>query len=262
MAQPRVNDAVRHPTEKAQLHVADTAVCHRTTRHQPTPRFNARTSVLMNANLKSNRNRWLWTVIGSIAFAILSGLGMSNMDYYPGAFLWGLSASGWSVIGFPILMAIGFVSTMPFNWLADRGKPRFALIIGAGCYALFFGLELRHSTPSARASWALGQELPATTTILALKRHDTFNDGFFVHAKLSMSRADMEQIVSGDEWIRSITSDRFASLFPDDRFPQLTSSLDDEYVNQLAFRTDTAQLFYAPDEDLLYVTRHSRSSEP
>jgi len=54
------------------------------------------------------------------------------MDYYPGAFLWGLSASGWSVIGFPILMAIGFVSTMPFNWLADRGKPRFALIIGAG----------------------------------------------------------------------------------------------------------------------------------
>ncbi|HBE65021.1 MAG TPA: hypothetical protein DDX19_20160 [Rhodopirellula baltica] len=108
----------------------------------------------------------------------------------------------------------------------------------------------------------MGQELPATTTILALKRHDTFNDGFFVHAKRSMSRADMEQIVSGDEWIRSITSDRFASLFPDDRFPQLTSSVDDEYVNQLAFRTDTAQLFYAPDEDLLYVTRHSRRSEP
>ncbi|WP_286766201.1 MULTISPECIES: hypothetical protein [Rhodopirellula] len=216
----------------------------------------------MDANPKSTRNRWRWTVIGSIAFAFSAGLGMSNMDYYPGAFLWGLSASGWSVIGFPILMAIGFVSTMPFNWLADREKPHLALIIGAGCYALYFGLVLSHSTPSARASWALGQELPADTTILALKRHDTFNDGFFVHAKLSMSRAVMEQIVNEDEWIRSITSDRFASLFPDDRFPQPTSSLDGEYVSQLAFRTDTAQLFYAPEEELLYVTRHSQISEP
>ncbi|KLU07689.1 hypothetical protein RISK_000206 [Rhodopirellula islandica] len=161
-----------------------------------------------------------------------------------------------------MLIAIGFVSTMPFNWLAMRGAPAFAIVTAAACYGLLFLFAASNSTPTARVTWALGQPIPRRAALLAVRQHDTFNDGYFVHAKLSMPKSDLDEIVDSCSYRPSITSDRFAQLFPNDRFPEIGSSEDDEYMGQIGYRDATAIMFYNSNSQLLYVSRHSREPKP
>lgn len=192
------------------------------------------------------------TIVGIALFFVWMWLGMSTIDYQPGAAFFGLQTAGWFYLGLPFMFFMALVATLPFSFLARKFGSRvgWAVLLVLGGVAI--GGAFYWALPTSRVASALNVEVPAES-ILHLRSSDSFNDGTHTYGIVAGSPELMQKIAESNSLSEAaISLLRLRQWVSDETLP--------EYGN--AFQNDLLTCYHDTTSDNIYFYRRSSLPNP
>ncbi|WP_425396916.1 hypothetical protein [Aeoliella sp.] len=192
------------------------------------------------------------TIVGIALFFVWMWLGMSTIDYQPGAAFFGLQTAGWFYLGLPFMFFMALVATLPFSFLARKfgshiGWAAMLVVAFAAIGGTFYS-----ALPTSRVASALNVEVPAES-ILHLRSADSFNDGTHTYGIVAGSPELMQKIAKSNDLSEGTISLLQLRLWSDDEALP-------EYGN--AFESDLLTCYHDTTSDNIYFYRRSSLPNP
>lgn len=192
------------------------------------------------------------SIFCTTCFLTWAWLGMSNMDYRIGDRTNGMTTAFYFYVGLPILGAIGYFSTIPFELLSRRFRRYTGWSVAACVYVLILSFTYCNVSPRARMQWALGIDVPAEVELRRLVQRDSFNDGITVWGFCTATPSFFDQVANKNNLTPAMNSYDF----------RLALGIEDLPEDGWGCRGGLMQMYFNEDGSLLYFSRHGSESAP